>query len=175
MVASVLRSAGLGVFSLIAVTGCWNQINAIRFAQGPTVKVTVSTDALMIETGEKTFLPNTRYSFTTYDNPLPRPASPFPTNKHGGTFVTDESGKGSFTTLHGYVQIDGNWIRSNGSYVVIRKVFEVDASQSSFVISGNVSPMGGDTASLSVDAFAPRMLMPYHGLYTACFPKVCNE
>lgn len=174
MVTTRLCWVALTVLSVIGMTGCWGPINAIRFALGPTIKVAVSTDVVM-DTGEKAFLPNTRYNFTTYDNPLPRPASPFPTHKHGGTFVTDESGRATFTTLPGYVQLDGNWIRPNGSYVVVCKVFEVDASQSTCVIKGKVRIMGGPVASQSVDPYAPGMLEPYHSLYTACFPKVCNE
>lgn len=164
----------LAGLSVIGTTGCWGPINAVRFALGPTVKVSVSTE-VQTETGEKAFLPNTRYTFTTYDNPLPRPASPFPTNKHGGTFVTDESGQATFTTLPGYVEVDGNWLRPNGAHVVVRKVFEVDASQSNCVIKGKVRIIGLPAGSQSVDPYASGMLEPYHDLYTSCFPKVCNE
>lgn len=162
-----MRYQLMWLLPMLLVTGCWDQINAIKFIQEAKVQVTVSTDVRVVETGERLSLPNTRYQFLTYDNPLPRPNDPLPTFKHRGEFTTDGSGKASFTTLYGYVKIDAVPVNPDGSALTLRKVFDVSASSSTFVI-------GGETATRSASS-SFRAVLPVHSLYTDCFPKVCND
>lgn len=149
----------------MTASGCWDQINTIKYIQGPRVDVNLATD-VVTASGEKSLLPNTTYRFLTYDNPLPRPNDPLPTFKYRGTFATDASGRGRFTTLHGYVWVTGNHQHPKGT-VTISKVFEVDASRSHFVIRGKLS-------TPSAEAFPLQSVLPSDRLYTDCFPKVCN-